>query len=291
MSNPSLLLAKDLMKAFGEDRPAVDNVSLQLTEKESLAIIGPSGAGKSTLLRLLAGLESPDSGSILLDGHRLEDPVEQLVRGNKDIRMVHQDFGLAANRTVYGNVDMLLRRYQTDYRQQETRRLLEAVKLTPIADHAVATLSGGEKQRLGLARALADDSRLVLLDEPFSQQDALLKAHLYEVIYDEIRIADKGMILVTHDPREAMALADRVAVMITGKIEQEGSPSELYDHPHSPDVASLTGRINLMTAAQWSAISIGHSLPTNGEQIVGYRPEDLRVEPSQESAFTIRRLV
>ncbi|MFA0961636.1 ABC transporter ATP-binding protein [Roseivirga sp. BDSF3-8] len=289
MPETPLLDAREVSKTFSSTQ-AIKNLSLTLPPGESMAIVGPSGAGKTTLLRLLAGLESPDRGWIALSGQKLEDPSEQLIPGNKAIRMVHQSFDLAANRTVEGNVDMLLRAYTAEYRREETARLLKAVRLNHIATQPVHTLSGGEKQRLALARALADESLLILMDEPLSQQDALLKAHLYHIIRDEVSMAGKGMIVVTHDPREAMAVGHRVGVLIDGKLVQTDSPQILYEQPATEEVAGLMGGISILENERWLSLTKGEALPAGPGKVSGYRPESLTVKPLSHGPFTIERI-
>jgi thiamine transport system ATP-binding protein len=234
-----MLEVEDVAVRFG-DRAALAGASLRLDEGEVVGVLGPSGSGKSTLLRVIAGLQRPDSGRILLDGRDLA-PVPPHRRG---IGMVFQDHALFDHRDVRGNVAFGLRMRgdapaEIDAR---VRELLRLVGLSGFEHRSVATLSGGEQQRVALARALAPEPRVLLLDEPLGSLDRRLRDRLLvdlETLFAELRVT---ALYVTHDQTEAFALADRVAVLRDGRIVQVGTPDELWARPADEDVARFLGQ-------------------------------------------------
>ena len=240
-----MLQAKGLEKAY-EDKKVIHNIDLTCHRGEFHAIIGPSGAGKTTLLKMLAGLENPDLGQIYLDGNLLELPAHKLVRGYEEIRLVYQDYALKPNMTVYENLNYALLGYDADYKQERIEYLTELCQLQAIIRQASETLSGGQKQRVAIARALATEPEVVLMDEPFSNLDPMTK---YELLQESKRIAresDTTIILVTHDTRDALEVADQMHILIAGQFAQQGIPSEVYQKPNSAEIASMFGYINLL---------------------------------------------
>lgn len=236
-------------KRFG-DFVAVDNVSLTLNNGELTALLGPSGSGKTTLLRIIAGLEQPDSGRIRFHG---EDATDLHV-SNRGVGFVFQHYALFRHMTVYENVayGLTVRPRKTRPGKQEIRRkvmeLLEMVQLDWTADRLPSQLSGGQRQRIALARALAVEPRVLLLDEPFGALDARVRAELrrwLRRLHDEIHVTS---IFVTHDQEEALEVSDRVVVMNHGRVEQDGDPEEVYDHPANPFVYQFLGNVNLFHA-------------------------------------------
>lgn len=236
---------KNLSKRFG-DFTALDNVSLTIDSGELLALLGPSGCGKTTLLRILSGLEYPDSGTILFDG---EDATFHSVRA-RQVGFVFQHYALFRHMTVFENIAFGLRvrtrgarpgPQQLRYRVEE---LLKLVRLTGLADRYPSQLSGGQRQRVALARALAVQPVVLLLDEPFGALDAKVRQELRQWLrrlHDDIHITS---IFVTHDQEEALEVADRVVVMNRGRIEQMGTPVEVYGTPASPFVYDFLGDTN-----------------------------------------------
>lgn len=236
-------------KRFG-DFVAVDNVSLTLNNGELTALLGPSGSGKTTLLRIIAGLEQPDSGRIRFHG---EDATDLHV-SNRGVGFVFQHYALFKHMTVFENVayGLTVRPRKTRPSKQEIRRkvmeLLEMVQLDWTADRLPSQLSGGQRQRIALARALAVEPRVLLLDEPFGALDARVRAELrrwLRRLHDEIHVTS---IFVTHDQEEALEVSDRVVVMNHGRVEQDGGPEEVYDHPANPFVYQFLGNVNLFHA-------------------------------------------
>ena len=237
---------RNIHKQFGQF-VALDNVSLQFPAGELTALLGPSGCGKTTLLRIIAGLERPDAGQVLLDG---EDASARHVR-ERQVGFVFQHYALFKHMTVFENIAFGLRVKPRATRPSEAvirdkvHRLLGLVQLDWLADRYPPQLSGGQRQRIALARALAVEPRVLLLDEPFGALDAKVRKELrrwLRQLHDELKVTS---IFVTHDQEEALEVADRIVVMNKGLVEQIGAPKEVYDHPASPFVYGFLGNVNL----------------------------------------------
>ena len=269
--NFSVLSVHQLTKQYQESSPAgLQPVSFELAEGQTLGIVGESGSGKTTLLRLIGGLLEPDGGTILLDGQPVTGPAHNLVPGHTNIRMVFQDFALAPKLSVYDNVARTLRAYSPNYRRVRTEELLHRFLLTDLARQYPATLSGGEKQRVALARAIAEEPRVLLMDEPFSQVDAPTKYHLLRETGALLAETVSTTLFVTHEVRDALALSDRILVLRQGKVVQIGSPQQIYEQPATPYVARL-GKCNILPVSILR--SILPSLQANGT--IGIRPEHI----------------
>ena len=236
---------RNIRKNFGSFS-ALNDVSLDVPSGELVALLGPSGCGKTTLLRIIAGLETPDSGSIHFHG---EDATARQVR-EREVGFVFQHYALFRHMTVFENVAFGLRVRPKETRpsdaeiKRRVHELLELVQLDWLADRYPPQLSGGQRQRIALARALAVEPKVLLLDEPFGALDAKVRKELrrwLRRLHDELHITS---IFVTHDQEEALEVADRVVVINTGRIEQVGSPQEVYDHPISPFVYQFLGNVN-----------------------------------------------
>jgi sulfate transport system ATP-binding protein len=233
--------ARNITKRFG-DYVALDDVSVDVETGSLTALLGPSGSGKSTLLRVIAGLERPDSGSIWLDG----DDVTGRPPQKRGVGFVFQHYAAFKHMTVWENVafGLKIRRRPRAEIRGRVKELLELVQLTGLAKRYPAQLSGGQRQRMGLARALAVDPKVLLLDEPFGALDARVRKELREWLrrlHDE---TGTTTVIVTHDQEEAMEVADRVAVLNGGRIEQAAPPRELYDAPANEFVMSFVGPVN-----------------------------------------------
>jgi sulfate transport system ATP-binding protein len=236
---------KDINKRFG-DFVALDNVSLNFPSGELTALLGPSGCGKTTLLRIIAGLELADSGRVLLEG---EDASDTHVR-ERQVGFVFQHYALFRHMTVFDNVAFGLRVKPRKQRLPEAEikkkvgALLELVQLSWLGDRFPSQLSGGQRQRIALARALAVEPRVLLLDEPFGALDAKVRKELrrwLRRLHDELHITS---LFVTHDQEEALEVSDRVVVLNKGKVEQVGTPQEVYENPASSFVFSFLGASN-----------------------------------------------
>lgn len=236
---------KNIHKVFG-NFVALDNISLDFPTGELVALLGPSGCGKTTLLRIIAGLEQADSGQVLLEG---EDASATHVR-ERQVGFVFQHYALFKHMTVFDNVAFGMRMKPRAQRpsaakiRDKVHELLNLVQLDWLADRFPAQLSGGQRQRIALARALAVEPRVLLLDEPFGALDAKVRKELrrwLRRLHDELHITS---IFVTHDQEEALEVADRVVLMDHGHVEQIGTPEEVYRHPATPFVYSFLGAVN-----------------------------------------------
>ncbi|MBP2231446.1 sulfate transport system ATP-binding protein [Azospirillum agricola] len=278
-----------ITKQFGSYK-ALDAVDLEVRSGELLALLGPSGSGKTTLLRIMAGLESPDAGSLQLNG----EEALGLKPRDRQVGFVFQHYALFRHMTVFDNVAFGLKvrprgqRFGSAEIKRRVTELLELVQLGHFADRYPAQLSGGQRQRVALARALAIEPKVLLLDEPFGALDAKVRKELrrwLRKLHDDIHITS---VFVTHDQEEALELADRVVVMSQGRIEQIGSPADVYDHPSSAFVYEFLGQVNRFDCTVEDGVArIGNgalSIPTDpavrGAAIAYVRPHDLGVSPA-----------
>ena len=223
---------------------AVEDLSLSVEEGSLVALVGPSGCGKTTALRLIAGFDPPDSGTVAIRGRIVSSPNGFVPAERRRVGMVFQDYALFPHLTVRENVAYGLPKGPE--RNWRTDAVLELVELTSISPRFPHELSGGEQQRVALARALAPNPAIVLLDEPFSNLDAGLRVNLRSQVKGILKEMGTSAIFVTHDQEEAMSLANRLGVMLAGRIEQMGAPEEIYACPSSLAVASFLGDANLL---------------------------------------------
>ncbi|MGE4241448.1 sulfate/molybdate ABC transporter ATP-binding protein [Ramlibacter sp.] len=279
---------RNVSKRFG-DFHALRDVSLDIAGGELLALLGPSGCGKTTLLRIIAGLETADTGSILFAG---EDATDVHVR-ERQVGFVFQHYALFRHMTVFENVAFGLRMKPRATRpsdaqiKQKVHDLLNLVQLDWLADRFPSQLSGGQRQRIALARALAVEPKVLLLDEPFGALDAKVRKELrrwLRRLHDDLHVTS---IFVTHDQEEALEVADRVVLMNAGRVEQVGSPQEVWDHPASPFVYGFLGDVNLFHGrAHEGEVHIDglqidspeHADAQNAKAFAYVRPHDLDVQ-------------
>ncbi len=244
---------------------AVNDLSLEIAEGELLALLGPSGSGKTTLLRLIAGLDFPDAGRILIGGR----DATNLPAGQRRIGFVFQHYALFRHMTVRQNVDFGMRVMPSDRRpspadrRARVDRLLATVQLEGLADRYPAQLSGGQRQRVALARALAIEPDVLLLDEPFGALDAAVRRDLRRWLRDLHAQLSVTTIFVTHDQEEALEVADRIVVMNRGEVEQSGAPAEVEAHPKTPFMHAFLGGANRfdVTLDRGRALLAGRPLP------------------------------
>jgi sulfate transport system ATP-binding protein len=279
---------KNIHKQFG-NFVALNNVSLDFPAGELTALLGPSGCGKTTLLRIIAGLEQPDQGQVLLDG---KDASQRHVR-ERQVGFVFQHYALFKHMSVFENIAFGLRVRPAATRPPEAQirekvmKLLELVQLDWLADRYPPQLSGGQRQRIALARALAVEPRVLLLDEPFGALDAKVRKELrrwLRNLHDELHVTS---IFVTHDQEEALEVADQIVLMNKGNVEQIGAPKDVYNHPASPFVFGFLGNVNLFHGRVHEGVlesgGIEFAAPdhtkTQDTKGIGYvRPHDLEVE-------------
>jgi len=240
------IVVQNLQKNFGHFT-ALNDVSLEFPSGKLTALLGPSGCGKTTLLRIIAGLEYADHGQVLLDG---QDASTRHVR-ERQVGFVFQHYALFKHMTIFENIAFGLRvkpravRSSDAVIKEKVQKLLELVQLDWLADRYPSQLSGGQRQRIALARALAIEPRVLLLDEPFGALDAKVRKELrrwLRRLHDEL---DVTSIFVTHDQEEALEVADQIVVMNQGRVEQIGAPADVYQHPASPFVYGFLGHVNL----------------------------------------------
>jgi sulfate transport system ATP-binding protein len=290
----------NISKRFG-NFVALDNVSLDFPTGELVALLGPSGCGKTTLLRIIAGLEQADSGSVILEG---EDASATHVR-ERQVGFVFQHYALFKHMTVFDNVAFGLRMKPKAQRLSESdiankvHELLNLVQLDWLSDRFPAQLSGGQRQRIALARALAVEPRVLLLDEPFGALDAKVRKELrrwLRKLHDELHITS---IFVTHDQEEALEVADRVVLMNRGRIEQIGTPEQVYNQPATPFVYGFLGSVNLFHGrVEESDLKVGDAVVpqvagefTEGAEVYAFaRPHELSIvtDPAATEGLSAR---
>jgi sulfate/thiosulfate transport system ATP-binding protein len=284
-----------LTRRFGEFA-AVDDVSFEVKTGELVALLGPSGGGKSTILRIVAGLETADSGSVSLDG----ESVDELPARDRQVGFVFQHYALFRHMTVADNIGygLKVRGVPKEERRARTAELLRIMGLHGLENRLPAQLSGGQRQRVALARSLAPKPRLLLLDEPFAAVDAQVREELrtwLRDLHDEVGVTS---IFVTHDQEEAFALADRVLIIRRGKLEQQGTPQQILDDPATEFVARFIGNVNVLEGvARGGQAEVGslriplEELQHEGGVRVVIRSYDLKFWRDDKGVASVRRLI
>ncbi len=278
MTNSPIGIGLEKLSKTYAGKLAVDNISLQVAPGELVALLGPSGCGKTTTLRMIAGFENPDTGKVLFGS----EDVTTLPAEQRHVGMVFQNYALFPNLNVLGNIGFGLRVMGWDKTKIQARcqELIEVVGLQGFEKRNVQNLSGGQRQRVALARALAGQPKLLLLDEPLSALDAQIRAGLRT----ELRRLQLSLgittVLVTHDQEEAMSMSDRVVVMNKGRIEQIGTPRELYLKPSTAFVATFIGSMNIFATSQngaghYKIAGVDVLLPKLNCKKLGVRPEQV----------------
>src|SRR6516225_10407111 len=278
------VLLRDLSRSFGATK-ALDGLSIEMAPGELVALLGPSGCGKTTALRIVAGFESADTGSVLVDGK----DNSSVPAAKRDMGMVFQSYSLFPNMSALDNVafGLRMRKIGAAGRRKRAGDLLDLVGLAPQARQYPHQLSGGQQQRVALARALAIEPRVLLLDEPLSALDAKVRLQLREQIRTLQQRLGTTTLFVTHDQEEALSMADRVGVMQQGKLEQIAAPDELYTDPATAFVAEFVGVMNRIpgelkaggqVTALGSTVPVRGSAPEETEVDVLVRPEGLTME-------------
>jgi iron(III) transport system ATP-binding protein len=269
---------------------AVDDVSLSIAHGEILCLVGPSGCGKSTLLRIAAGLEALQRGTVRINGTVVADNTGCMPPERRGVGLVFQDYALFPHLSVIDNVRFGLSGQPAQHQRRRAMETLEQVGMGAYADHFPHALSGGQQQRVALARALAPNPAVLLLDEPFSGLDARLREQVRDETLHVLKRTGAATMLVTHDPEEAMFLADRIALMRAGKMVQLGTPVDLYNRPADGFAASFFGEVNRIdgTVRQGAVDTpigrIPTDLPEGSAVQVMIRPEALHLAPLDGSA-------
>src|SRR5262245_61749781 len=270
---------------------ALDGVSVDIPEGELLALLGPSGSGKTTLLRIIAGLDFPDEGSV----HAYESDVTRKSARDRNVGFVFQHYALFRHMTVFENVafGLRVRGWKNGKVRERVHELLSLVKLESLGSRYPSQLSGGQRQRVALARALAASPRVLLLDEPFGALDARVRAELRQWLrrlHNDVAVTT---IFVTHDQEEAFEVADRVVVMNHGRIEQEGTPDEVFEHPATPFVMDFPGQVNVFHGRLHEGKATDGGVELDGPGFVHHeagparvyiRPHEVDIETSPNGA-------
>jgi iron(III) transport system ATP-binding protein len=296
---PVQLSLSHVTKRFGHDHAAVDDLTLAVARGQILALLGPSGCGKTTTLRLIAGFERPDRGEIVIGGRLVaaHDGTRTVPPEERSVGVVFQDYALFPHLTVEDNVAFGLTKLP---RGRRRARVLEVLDLVGLADRSRKyphELSGGQQQRVAVARALAPSPALVLLDEPFSNLDADLRAQMRDEVEKILRAAGSTAVFVTHDQEEAFTIADQVGVLDRGRLEQLGPPETIYHHPATPFVAEFVGAADFLpgiVTAQGIVTEVGVFANTEqrepGEKVrVMIRPDDVTFVPRPDGEAVILR--
>jgi len=293
-----LLALHRISKRFAADAPlAVDGLSLTVAEGEILALLGPSGCGKTTTLRLIAGFEAPDAGTVAVRGAVVAGPGRMVAPEDRGIGIVFQDYALFPHLTVADNVAFGLQQLPRPARRERVASILEMVDLADLARRYPHELSGGQQQRVAVARALAPAPALMLLDEPFSNLDADLRAQMRDEVEKILRTTGTTAIFVTHDQEEAFTLADRVGVLNRGRIEQIAAPEDVYHHPATRFVAEFVGAADFLPGEVTSAgivTEIGvfdnvDRLEPGARVQVMVRPDDITFVPQWDGVGILTR--
>lgn len=287
---PAGLRLQGVSKQFGtKDDPvlAASDISLTVDRGELIALLGPSGCGKTTALRLIAGFERVDAGSIEIDGVVVASRKVHERPERRRVGMVFQEYALFPHVSVLANIEFGLRRMAAAEKEARTREILDLTGLIGLEGRMPHELSGGQQQRVALARALAPKPALILLDEPFSNLDAGLRARVRAEVREILRAAKTTAIFVTHDQEEALSLVDRVAVMLNGSVKQVASPHELYTNPATRSVAEFIGDANFLPGIghgdriECELGTLAARKPIRGPVDIMLRPENIELLAAQ----------
>ncbi|MHC4872684.1 MAG: ABC transporter ATP-binding protein, partial [Planctomycetota bacterium] len=288
-----MLTISDLNKSFYGSK-VLSDITLEINEGEIFSLLGPSGCGKTTALRIIAGLEISDSGMISLGNDILVDNKTFIPPEQRSIGLVFQEYALFPHLTVEENVAFGLSHLSRQYRKQRVDEAMVIMGVDHIRARSIQGLSGGEQQRVALARSLAPNPKLLLLDESFGSLDASLRVSLREEV--RMRLKEQGIttLLVTHDQSEALSFSDRLAVMNHAAIVQQGTPEEVYHNPKTAFVSQFLGQTNLLfgdVMGNEVATSLGDVTtytPAKGQVCVSVRPEDIALVPGGPGIITAR---
>lgn len=256
MSDPIISIL-NVSKHYQVGQPAgVSNIDLSIKKGDFVAIVGESGSGKSTLLKLIYGLLAPNSGEILFKNIHLAGPHERLIPGHDAMKMVTQDFNLNLYARVYDNISGMLSNEDIQGKKQKTWEMMEFLGIDHLSEKRIVELSGGEQQRVAIARAIITEPEVLLLDEPFSQIDAVLKNQLRTDLKRLCSFLGITIILVSHDPADGMTLADDMIIIKDGKVMERGSPSAIYLSPLHTYTASLLGNAFVLPASDARSLGL-----------------------------------
>ena len=287
-----------LSKVYGNDVTAVRDLNLEVAEGEFMVLVGPSGCGKTTALRMVAGLEEITSGEIRIAGKVVND----LPPRDRDIAMVFQNYALYPHKNVYENLafGLRMRKVPKDEQKRRVEEIARILGLGDLLERRPAQLSGGQRQRIALARALAVEPKVLLLDEPFGALDARVRRELrtwLRRLHDEINVS---CVFVTHDQEEALEVSDRVAILDAGRIEQVGTPQSVYDNPANPFVYGFLGNVNLFhgrvkegkaTVGDFEVDAPEHRNASDSPAVGYSRPHELEISRDQNGNDSLSAVV
>ncbi|MFM8550824.1 MAG: ABC transporter ATP-binding protein [Nitrospiraceae bacterium] len=281
--------------AYEQGRPAIADISLAIREGEILCLLGPSGCGKTTTLRAIAGFEPVTAGEVYLEGRLVSSPASLVPTEQRRIGMVFQDYALFPHLRVLDNIAFGLRDLPKSERTSQVAAMLALTGLSGLERRYPHELSGGQQQRVALARALAQQPAVLLLDEPFSNLDPDMTGKMREELYDLLVQTKTTAVLVTHDHEEAFVMADRVAVLREGRLEQFDSPEAIYHTPASPFVADFVGQADFipgLVEQDTVATEIGpfpnqKGFAAGAKVVVMIRPDDVHIAPAEQGAARI----
>jgi multiple sugar transport system ATP-binding protein len=238
----NIISVQHISKQYDEQNTfGIQDISFDIQAGEIVAIIGESGSGKSTLLKAIYGLLKIDAGAVYFKGKRVIGPDEQLIPGHKEMKMVTQDFSLNIYAKVYDNIASALSNTDVKLKHEKTIQMMQHLHIEHLSNKKITQLSGGEQQRVAIAKALVTDTRMLLLDEPFSQVDSLLKNQLRADIKRIVSETGLTVIMVSHDPADGLFLADKLLLIKDGKLIQQGKPADVYNHPEHVYIAQILG--------------------------------------------------
>lgn len=283
----TILETKNLTKTYpGNKYQSLMDFNLQVEEGQITALLGESGCGKTTALRVIAGFEHAEKGEVIINNHIMADESTFVEPNKRGVGIVFQDYALFPHKTVWNNITFGLQKMSKKEQQQTAEKVLELTGLTGYEKRFPHQLSGGQRQRVALARALAPNPGVLLMDEPFSNIDAMKKNVIREEIRDILKAANTTAIFVTHDTKDVLAIADRVAVMKEGLKLQEGTPAEIYNHPSNEYIAHFFGKTNTLQGiiidnnkidSEIGILSSATTLSNRSEVILSIRPNSFSV--------------
>ena len=271
MPKSKIFKIAELSKSFDET-VILDDVSFDINRGEILAITGRSGGGKSTLLKMLGGLMEANSGDIAFDGESILPYADHLVPGHEEIKYMAQDFKLLHRRTVLENLTEALLAFNDSFTEEKVEQLTNIFRLQTILDYRIEQLSGGEKQRLSMARAMATEPQVLLLDEPFTQLDQLNRSTLFDALRAANQELSTTIVFITHQTDEIFQLADRVGVLVDKNLKQIDTPEKVFLQPHNLETAELFGKINVFNE---QLLNVCHIDSKKG--LIGLRPYHLEI--------------
>ena len=291
----SVVELKKASKTYpGTSFPAVNELSFCLKEGEIISILGPSGCGKTTILRLIAGFETPENGEVLLRDVRASGGGDHIPPEKRGVAMVFQDYALFPHLSVSKNIGFGLRKMKASDRKKRVEEVLQTIEMSGLGHRYPHQISGGQQQRVALGRALAPRPVVVLLDEPFSNLDAAMRGQMRREVQAILRREGATAVLVTHDQQEALSFADRVAVMNRGRLEQIGTPEEIFRQPTTSFVATFVGHASFIPGevdGEEIVTEIGRfphkGDPSPSNVVVMIRPDDVKLTPDSEGQGTI----